>query len=108
MWKGLKRRMTRAWSKDPGIKERTPSMIAKGEDPFLSMGIQYKSFDPENTQVYGMYVKDEAIYDQEEEPSPIKMGDEEESKQIKDPVGQYVPPASLLAARPSLNKANSV
>ena len=36
------------------------------------------------------------------------MGDEEESKQIKDPVGQYIPPGSLLAARPSLNRSSTV
>ena len=72
MWKGFKRRITKSWNKDPGTKEGTPSKIAKGEDPFQSMGIQYKSFDPQNTQVYGMYVKDEAIYEQEEEPSPVK------------------------------------
>ena len=74
------------------------------------MGVQYKSFDPDYTQVYGMYQKDNSVPIQEEIESPMKTTEEpEESKggiiesMNKDPVGVYVPPVSLLAPRGRLS-----
>ena len=107
MWKGFKRRVSKLAGKEGKPGEKSTRIIA--DDPFFTMGIQYKSFEPENTQVYGMYQKDDSVPQKEEEDSPNKTIEEPEERigikqeiianMSKDPVGVYVPPVTLLAPR---------
>ena len=81
MWKGLKRRLS-------FTKKEKSSTGALIDDPFFTMGgVQYKTFDPDCTQVYGMYHKDDQEVPEKEEQeetkdlSPVKQFEEMEQQE---------------------------
>ena len=81
-------------------------------DPFYTMGVQYKSFDPEYAQVYGMYHKEEQVIVEEEyrlSPSASKFPDHSEeemkfkeqtpAKPIKVPINTLLAPRATIAIK---------
>ena len=71
MWKGLKRRVSKLYYGNEGEKGQKSNSLMS-DDPFFTMGVQYKSFDPDYAQVYGMYHKEDQILVEEDEASPSK------------------------------------